>query len=209
MAKNKQIISIDPGNLISGVIILTNGLIEHAENKDNVVIVDFILKNVVAGGVVLIEDIKPYSVSLRQSTIDTCKWIGVLEYLLKQAGIAPVMTSRREVKEWAFNTFPDVCLPRLTQKIERKGLFACDVLTRQLIRVTKDGRPWKARKPFYGHMDDRVMVACMKEYWKIETPKPGQVNRLGVSKHSWQALALATLYVERGILSSATSNKLL
>lgn len=193
----KRIISIDPGNALSGLLILDNHAIALAENVNNVVLFDLILLNLLPSTDVVIEDVKPYSVPLRQQTIDTCKFLGELEYRLKSNRIAYSAISRSEVKTWVFNRFPEICIPAIDKKIERKGLFACDVLTRRLVRVYADGRPWSPRKASHNYVDDRVIISCMKKCWEIETPKPGKRNRLGVSKHSWQALALATLYLER------------
>lgn len=197
----QTIISVDPGSEISGLIILDGDQIVVAENIINDFLVDRIVdryNKVVGSGrarpVVLIEDMAPYFSRLKPDVVATCKFIGETTYRLKEAGIRYEHLYRTQVKKCIFDLFPDICIPRIDAKIKALG------------KVTKSGEPFKAS---FVWMDDRVIIACMKVYWKIETPKPGKKNRLGVSKHSWQALALATLYVERGILPFAASNKLL
>lgn len=195
-----KIISIDPGPKISGLAFLVDGQIASAQNAENVVLLNFISdwRKDPTHPLVLIEDVKPYSSPLKQSIIDTIKWIGVLEYRLKELRIDSRSIPRSEVRAWIFERFPDICRPRIEAKIKKKGFFACDRITRQLIQVTREGKPWKPRMVSHIYVDDRVVVPCMKEYWQIETPKPGKTNRLGISKHAWQALALGTMYIERG-----------
>lgn len=185
----QTIIAVDPGNEISGLIILESDQISVAENIINAFLVDRITDHynrAVTSGrarpVVLIEDMAPYFARLKPEVIATCKFIGEMTYRLKEAGIRYEHLYRTQVKKFAFDLFPEICIPRIDAKIKALG------------KVTKSGEPFKAS---FVWMDDRVMIACMKEYWKIETPKPGKRNRLGVSKHAWQALALATLYMER------------
>jgi hypothetical protein len=192
--KNIRIIAIDPGNTISGVVVLSNGEIEQAQNANNVGLFDQIVNWCTGDYVVIIEDLKPYSVPLRQQTIDTAKFIGVLQWRLEQAGIKPQMASRSEVKTWAFNRFPGVCVAEVEKKIAKKASFpACDVKSREEIMVKKDGKTWKAIKPSHVYVDDRILITCMKVMWAIENPKPGKSNRYGVSRHSWQALALGSM----------------
>jgi hypothetical protein len=147
--------------------------------------------------VVLIEDVKPYRMLISQAVIDTCKVIGMLVWRLESVGIKPQLPSRSDVKQWVFNTYPDVCIPKIEAKLFRKSFEACDMITREPIRVYKDGRPWKPRKAQHGSVDDRIVIAAMKVRWGIETPKKGKRNSLGIRDHAWQALALASYYMNQ------------
>lgn len=185
----QTIISVDPGSKISGFIIIDGEQIASADNVTNDFLPDMIIdrhNTLIAAGrarpVILIEDIAPYFARLKAEVIDTCKFLGELGYRLKMAGIRPEYAYRTEVKRFAFNSYPEVAIPRIVDKIKARK------------KLTKAGVPFQ---PSFVWMDDRIIVACMKEHWGIETPKPGKVNRLGVSKHAWQALALATCYMEK------------
>jgi hypothetical protein len=192
-----RIIAIDPGNTISGTIILQNREITHTGNTNNVVTYELIVDNVDQDTVVLIEDIKPYSVPLRQQTVDTCKFIGVLEYRLKLAGIDPVMISRSEVKTWAFETYPGICIPKIEAKMRKKAVETWDIQTKELVLVYRDGRPWKPRKPSHNYVDDQIIVTCMQAMWGIEKARGRKGNSAGIRKHAWQALALASMFLKK------------
>ena len=116
------------------------------------------------------------------------KFIGVMEYRLKLAGIAYKLVKRWEVKRWAYSTYPDICIPRAEDKIRR------------IDQRTKSG---EYRRPSFAYVDDRAMVAVMKEYWKLPTPKPGKSHGHGLTStsHAWQALAAGTTFIN-------TKNKL-
>jgi hypothetical protein len=185
----QTIIAVDPGNEISGLIIIDGDQVVVAENIINAFLFDRISayhSKLLDGGrtrpAVVIEDMAPYFSRLKPEVIGACKFIGELAYRLKEAAIRFEYLYRTQVKKFAFDAFPEVAIPRIEAKIKARK------------KLTKAGEPFK---PSFVWVDDRIVIACMKEYWQIETPKPGHSNRLGVSKHAWQALALATLYIER------------
>jgi hypothetical protein len=127
---------------------------------------------------VLIEDVRPYGVRLSQDLLDTTKWIGVLEYRLESLNIAYTLIPRSTVKKWVFDTYPEISIPRIEKEIICRN------------HKRKDG---EYCKPSAKYINDRMVIAAMKEHWKIETPKPGKTNRFGISKHAWQALAIASM----------------
>lgn len=100
------------------------------------------------------------------------------------------LMSRSEVKQWVFNTLPEVCLPRIEKKI--MTIHA---------RKEKDGKKGlknangAMRSPSFVFVDDRIVLASMKDFWNIPTPKVGKPTQYGLSSHSWQALALCTCYM--------------
>jgi hypothetical protein len=65
-------------------------------------------------------------------------------------------------------------------------------LKRKRYRNKKTGELYK---PTMHYVDDRIVIYAMKEWWGIKTPKPGKSNEFGLKSHSWQALALGTMYV--------------
>jgi hypothetical protein len=52
------------------------------------------------------------------------------------------------------------------------------------------------RQPTFVFVNDRNVLNAMKKRWGIEKPKPGKRNPLGLSGHSWQALAVGTYYID-------------
>jgi hypothetical protein len=59
------------------------------------------------------------------------------------------------------------------------------------------------RKASFHWVDDRVVIAVMKKFWNIPTPKPGKKNIYGFSEDSWQALACGTYFLDK--LTSETA----
>jgi hypothetical protein len=172
-------LSVDPGNLKSGIGIVNRLQITYAANMDNEDVMK-IIRSREKGTVVLIEDMKPYCVPLTQQTIDTCKFIGKMCYFLESKKIKYELITRHQVKKWVFDMFPTVVLERICKKIEYKN------------KRNNDG---KLRRPSYVYVDDRIVIAAMKDLWKIPTPKPGKRNGYGLSEHSWQSLAVMSYYL--------------
>jgi hypothetical protein len=192
-----RIIGIDPGSEESGMVVL-DGCNIVAFNLTNVVqLYDKITNYSICNDLtIVIEDIKPYSLRLTPQVIDTCKFIGELVYRLRiDAGLNVVMISRYEVKKWCFDTFPGVCLPIIDSKIEKKMFDACDLKTRELIRVDCNGR--SKRKASFVFVDDKVVTECMKHKYKIPLPKAGKGYQFGLQTHSWQALAVASFFKQQ------------
>lgn len=191
---DKTIISIDPGDVVSGVTIIKMGCISVSGNLVNPEMMKFIKNNTTGIPndqiVAVIEDIRPYAAKLTMQIIETCKYIGELRYRLNEANIASEWPPRSVIKKWIFDSFPAICIPRIEAKIlyqdgrnvklGKKGLR------------TKDG---ELRKPSFHYVDDRIVIAAMKEHWNIETPKPGKTNKYKISAHGWQALAAGTHYL--------------
>ena len=192
-----RIIGIDPGNAISGMVVIDNGLISGAfnlENKEALFskICSYSLSRNVT---IVIEDIKPYSVKMSQQVIDTCKFIGLLTYRLEiEAGMAVKMITRAKVKEWIYKSFTAICEPYIDIKIEKKRYAACDVETMAEIRVNSNGS-LKKRKGSFVYVDDKMVMEAMKTMYHVKEPPPGKGYDHGLKLHSWQALGAASCYL--------------
>jgi hypothetical protein len=178
--ENQILVGVDPGDRQSGIVLLENGKIAYADNCDN----EYVFTVIFGANIqknsnikIICEDIRPYSLKLSPQIIETCKYIGEIRYRLKQAKIDVQFVPRNEVKKWVFDTFPDVCIPRIEQKIAKKG------------KLNANGEP---RKPSFVWVDDRIIQAAMMKMWGIEKPKPGKKNPLGLKSHSYQALAIVS-----------------
>lgn len=129
---------------------------------------------------------------MAMQTIETAKLIGELKYRLKnELYVDFILIPRFDVKRWVFNTFPELVLDRINKKIEYLDIQG-QRLGRKRYRRKKDGELYKATLHY---VDDRIVIAAMKEYWKLKTPKPGKSNEFGLKSHSWQALAVGTTYL--------------
>ena len=180
---NQRIIGVDPGSEGCGMVVLDNGYIKAAFNLTNEQfyrkVTNYLLH---PNCIVVIEDIRPYSVRLTMQVIDTSKFIGEAVYRLKmEAGANVVLVTRSQVKMWCFNTFPDVCLPIIEKKISKKGYITAST--------------GEARKPSFVFVDDNVVTKCMQDLYKIPLPKAGKGYLYGLIKHSWQALSVASFYI--------------
>lgn len=146
-------------------------------------------------GLVIIEDIASYSGNAGQSTIDTVKYIGVLEHLLVGAIIDYDTILRWEVKKWAYDTYPAIAKPRIDKRIA----VLSKIEARKVAEAKEKGKvlTFRKRNNTFVYVDDRIVIACMKEYWNISTPKPGKCGKYGLSGHSWQALAAGTVYMKK------------
>lgn len=175
-------IAIDSGSSKSGVVVVKGLKIAYADNLQNVEVLKLIksTKKEYVDVVVLVEDIKPYSISLTQATIDTCKFIGRVCFFMEAGRVKYELITRHQVKRWVYDQFPTIVLERICKKIAYKD------------KRNNDG---KLRKPSYVYVDDRIVIAAMKDLWKIETPKPGKRNSLGITGHAWQALGVMSVYL--------------
>lgn len=176
-----RIIGIDPGKTC-GMVILDGGQITSVFNITDIMlsgkVSDFLIH---PNCTVVIEDIRPYSLRLTPQVIETCKFIGELNFRLKTwSGAIVEYVTRNHVKKWCFDTFPEVCLPLIQRKIEKKGF------------KNKDTGEW--RKPSFVFVDDKVVTECMKVLHKIPVPKSGKGYQYGLKEHSWQALAVAAYW---------------
>lgn len=188
------IVAVDAGNKVSGLIVLINGAIAYAENAANERVMTVIkeFNSSADTMLVLIEDIKPYSLKMAQSVIDTIKYIGSLEYRLNEAKIEFKLYGRNKVKKWIFDRFNSICVARIDKKIEY-----LDKLRKSKGEEGLRSKDGSLRTASFVFVDDRVVIAAMKDLWSIPTPKPGKTNQYGISAHSWQALALAAFHLDK------------
>lgn len=176
------ILAIDPGHTFSGLVEIRHGVIHRAWDADNEAVLDFLVcwcLQTGEDGIVLYEDVMLYGAKAGKDVIRTIKFIGVLERELAFRAHNYKAVFRWEVKKWVYDTWPDLCKPRVDKKI---GLI-------------KKREPGKNPNNTFILVDDRIVIAAMKLMWGIETPKPGQRTLHGLSVHSWQALAVASLFI--------------
>lgn len=196
---NQKIIGIDPGNQQSGMVVLDGSNIVEAFNLNNKY--EFYNKvkkfSIYSNINIIIEDIKPFTLQLTPQVIDTCKFIGEAVYRLKnEFKLNVTMISRYEVKKWIFDTFPDVVIPIIDRKMNRKLFEACDLNTREVVKIDNYSR--EKRKASFVYVDDRIVIHAMKHLYNIPTPKPGKKYDCGLQNHSWQALAVASYFIANG-----------
>ncbi|HRP33520.1 MAG TPA: hypothetical protein PKV73_16605, partial [Agriterribacter sp.] len=174
-------IGVDPGNEKCGMTVLQRGCIIGAWNLEHPNFYRKISYFLTLGCKIAIEDLKPYSVRLTPQVIDTAKFIGECVYRLRiDCGATVEMVNRSAVKKWVFDTFPEICVPLIMKKIAKKGQ-----------RIASTG---EFRRPSFVYVDDKIIVEAMKFHYKIPKPPPGNGYMYGLKEHSWQALALASLY---------------
>jgi hypothetical protein len=179
----KRIIAIDPGNAISGFCMIQDGQISFAANLPNQFVIPKIrefCKN--SHYTVVIEDVRPYGVRLTQQLLDTTKFIGELQWRLMSLKIVPEMRPRFEVKKWVFDHFGWMIIPLIEAKMAKKGA------------VKQDGEP---KAPHFMWVDDAMVVRAMKDLWEIPAPERGYGYKHGLKDHSWQALALGSMILEK------------
>jgi hypothetical protein len=176
-----KIICLDPGIRTCGLVEFIDGNITGAANFCPEDAMRYILQEANDGPLLVIyEDIQYFSVRLGQHVIDTAKLIGKFEYRMTEAGIKYDSVKRWQVKKWVYDTYLDIAQPRIEKKIESG-------------RITKENGEFVKSK--FVFVDDRIVCAAMRKHWKIPTPKPGQESMYGLSKHSWQALAIFSTWV--------------
>ncbi len=188
-----NIVSVDPGSKCSGLVVIRSYQIHRSFDKiDNEQVYNVIKDEVsrLDETMILVEDIKPYSLKLRQDVIDTCKFIGVICWQMEALRFPYTLISRWQIKKWVYDTFPEA-VRRVDQYIVNK----------KIVNKTT-GEP---RSSSFVFVDDRIVIAVMKEMWGIETPKPGKTNRYGITGDAWQALALASFHLKSQTCASGTS----
>lgn len=183
----KIVLGIDPGSENSGIV--TFQLFDEWEllsgsNVSNEGLFELIDKYTLFDDKVnlfiVYEDIRPFTSRFNMDTINTCKMIGRLECVLNQRRVPFKAITRNEVKNFVFKRYPDIVLPVVIGKIEKKG------------GVSKKGKPLK---PSFQYVDDRIVHAAMRYEYKIEKQKRGKTNMYGISTHAWQALGVTTAYI--------------
>lgn len=180
----QRIIGLDLGSRESGMVVLDNSTdIVAAFNLkyDQLYpkITNYLYKYPT---IVVIEDLAPYLGRLSPSVIETAKLIGEAVYRLKiESGLSVEFIQRSKVKKWAFDAFPEICVPLIDKKIKKKG---------QIIASTGE-----ARKAHAFYVDDKVLTECMKHLYKIPAPAPGSGYQHNLKDHNWQALAAASAFI--------------
>ena len=190
---NQNIIGVDPGDTISGFCVIENGRISFADNLDNQLIVPNVRELLnTRHYTVVIEDVRPYGTRLSPNLLMTAKFMGQLEWRLKEAGVAFELIPRFEVKKWVYDAFPEFITPKIGKKMvledrrrEKEGL--------KRLRA-KDGVLYRGN---FVWVDDRMIQAAMAYFWQIKKPKPGKRTEFGLKDHGWQALGLITYYINR------------
>lgn len=191
----KKYWAIDPGPAICGVSLLSHtGSIEMCFDEKSGDVFRRIMD--ISSGFstieVSIEDIVPYSkmpLRMNQHVIETCKLIGELTYRFRneKSVVAVNLVPRFRVKQWIFDSFPDVVLPRIEKKM--LGLDRRNVAKGKRGLRRSDG---ELRAPSFVFVDDRIVIAGLKKLHNIANPKPGKPNILGLKStdHAWQSLAV-------------------
>lgn len=187
-----KIIGIDPGNKISGICMLDDNKIAAAYNEPNETVFTTIQRLADGSEVeVVIEDISPYAMRISLQVIATCKFIGELEWRLRQCNLVTGihLIARNSVKKWIFDTCGNVVVPRIDKK-----MFAAD--RRKVSKGEKGLRNADGlmRLASFHYVDDRSIIAALKELYQIPTPKAYKSNIYGLKDHSWQALAAAAYW---------------
>lgn len=182
MLNRTVVIGVDVGNLQSGLVALLDGEIDHVNvipNRDVFEVINGYnvkYERVMA----IVEDMKPYAGTLSQQAIDTCKFIGVLNWRLDEHKLQYKMMNRSEVRKWVYDLYPDDVLPMVNYRIEQRNA------------KNNDG---KNRKPSFVYVNDGIVLKIMKKLWEIETPPPGKGYLHGLKTHTWSALALASCFI--------------
>lgn len=181
----KRIIGIDPGSENSGMVVLDDSNKISSFNLSNTQLYEKITTLLLHKNVtVVVEDLAAYSLRLTPQVIDTAKFIGELVYRLKnEAGANVELIARSEVKKWCFDRFPNVCMPLIEKKIQKKN---------QVVASTGE-----YRKGSFLYVDDKIVIESLKYLYKIPLPASGKGYDFGLKSHGWQALAAASAYLYR------------
>lgn len=183
MAK-KTLIGIDAGSEQSGIVAITDGIIQVGDTIGNSHVFDFILNSRNCDNlIVAIEDMRPYNMRITDGVIQTIKFIGQLEWRLRESGITYDLIPRWQVKQWVFLQYRTILEPLIDRKIH---------LAAQ--RKMKENKKPRNASASFVYVDDRMVSTAMREFWKIEkVKKVGQEAFL--KDHAWSALAVASLHI--------------
>lgn len=182
LSKKRVIVGVDVGNLVSGVVAIVGGQISFVQimnNKDVFEIITGYIGKYASVGVV-IEDIKPYAGQLSQQAIDTCKFIGQLNWRLDEVGIIHQMINRAKVRKFVYDSCFELIIPLVCNKIEKRNT------------KNNDG---KNRRPSFVYVDDSMVKKAMRLLWKIPDAPPGKGYIHGLQDHTWQALGLISCFM--------------
>jgi hypothetical protein len=190
-----RIIGVDPGSKTTGIVVIDGGLIVSAFNVSYDQFYDKVRQfSLNTDCTFVIEDIRPFTDRLTMNVIDTCKLIGEMLYRLKNEHQQPVtLLSRFDVKKWVFDCGGVAHL--VDAKINKKLFDCCILETREQSRCNDVGK--SARKGSFVYVDDAIVQAAMMKWWDISLPKPGSGYAYGLKAHSWQALGVATAWMNK------------
>lgn len=179
-------IGIDPGNKMSGVVVVTNeNGIREGYNLPNSGIFDFVVaeSKLCVELRLILEDIRPYNMRITDEIINTIKFLGELEYRFMASGFKFELIPRWQVKYWVFVQYKVMVIPQIDKKIAAANA-----------RKAKNGVEVKnIQTATFVYVDDRMVANAMRDYWKIKNPtKVGQKAMYNLKDHSWQALGLVT-----------------
>lgn len=193
--QEKRIIGIDPGSSICGVVVMDDNQIRAAFQCSPAILLGKVTEfSIHPNLTIIIEDIRPYSLQLTPHVIDTCKVIGVLEFVLKNhCGFDVKLMPRSSVKKWIFDNFQELSVEEIRKKNSKKMYESCCLKTREIISTNTDGKT--ARKENFTQIDDRIVIKAMKVFFGFPEPKKGYGYPFGLKEHSWQALALACTFL--------------
>jgi hypothetical protein len=189
-----RIIGLDLGIETHGLAVVNDGIIEYACNCDSDrlwhILTDFMLRGVEA---IVIEDLAAYTGRLTPQVIDTAKFIGMAVYRIQCGYSGEVaLVKRSSVKKWVFETYHSIIYPLCQIKAD-KGANK---------RAAKNGDSSVTYKTAsFIYVDDRMVQIAMIEHYGIPKPKPGDGYEYGLREHSWQALAVATVWQKKSRIS--------
>lgn len=175
-----NIIGIDAGSYKSGVVIIENGEIKKGMIVANSEVCQIVSTVQYSKYLFIVEDLKAYAVRLSQDLIETAKFIGKLDYILSEAGLNYKMVERVKIKKMVYDKYPSAPI-EVSKLIQQRG------------KLTKTG---EFRKPSMIYVCDRVVANAMRYFWELPSGQ-GKRNKLGLSSHAWQALALCSYEIFR------------
>ena len=181
------LIGIDPGEKQSGIVLLIDGQIIEGMTIDNQELVGYVSEQHKANEghiLVVIEDMRPYNARITDNIIKTIKFIGQIEWRIKEFGVPIYLVPRWRVKQWAYNSFRELSMPRVISKVGYAEKLR-----------EKEGKAKRKLSPSFAYIDDWVIVRIMKYFWKIPNANVHNKNKYGLKDHSWQALAVVTFCI--------------
>ena len=190
MKFHKIRIGVDAGSSKSGIVVIEENGIREGYNIDNGEVFSFLIteRNKCEEMNLVIEDVRPYNMRITNGIIETIKFLGELEYRLKEAGITFTLIARWEVKKWVYDKFNQVSVEEIIKNISRH-----DAREQKKSQLRGEVYKPKSRSVTFVYVDDPLIVKVMREYWSIERKKGfAQKAKYNLKDHAWQALALLT-----------------
>jgi hypothetical protein len=178
------------------VIALNENGIREAYNIANEKVFDFIYKEslLCQKFLVVVEDLMMYNLKTGgDSFIKTAKFLGQIEWRLKDVDIKFNLIPRWEIKQWIFLQYRTIVEPMILDNMRRST-------DRKKKKAEDAGIVFKARNasPTFVYVNDRCVIAAMRKRWGIEPCKGGRSKPLyNLKDHGWQALGLASYFLVR------------